>query len=288
MELIFFIAEHLFASIKVSLIQLLILLGPGLFLAYLMDLIAGYIEIKAYRLMGRNLYLGLFDWLGTIVHELGHAMMCVIFGHSINEIVLFNPDPDSRTLGYVNHNWNKDSGYQSIGNFFIGIGPIIFGTVVLYFSAYFLLSESFFDPFLKVNLSHQTFQSLNSLLDLPVNISKAFGSFIKDAFTLNNLKRWEFYVFFYILFCVGSSIKLSKSDIQGALKGLSAIVSILIIINSVAKPLSGEFVSNKFIISIVKHYSVFFTLMTFVLFLNLSFLIILFILERIFKSRPMY
>jgi peptidase M50B-like protein len=288
LDLILYIAKQLFASIKVSLIQLFILLGPGLFLAYLMDLVAGYVEIKAYRLIGRNLYLALFGWLGTIVHELGHAVMCVIFGHRINEIVLFNPDPDSGTLGYVDHSWNEDSEYQVIGNFFIGIGPIIFGTALLYFAAYFLLAESFFDPFHKVIFSHHTFQSFNSFLDLPVNISKAIGSFIKDTFTLDNLKRWEFYVFFYILFCVGSSIKLSRSDIQGAFKGLLVIIVTLIIINLFAKLFYGEFVRNKFIVSIVKNYSAFFTVMFFVLLLNLSFLIILLILERIFKSRPEY
>ncbi|MGO0916500.1 hypothetical protein ACTPEM_26060, partial [Clostridioides difficile] len=34
-------------------------------------------------------------------------------------------------LGYVSHSYKKDNLYQSIGNFFIGIAPIIGGTIMI-------------------------------------------------------------------------------------------------------------------------------------------------------------
>src|SRR4030042_644737 len=36
-------------------------------------------------------------WLGTPVHELGHALFCIIFGHKIEDIQFFKPDKDTGT-----------------------------------------------------------------------------------------------------------------------------------------------------------------------------------------------
>ena len=44
---------------------------------------------------------------------------------------LFRPGRDG-TLGYVEHAYNRRSLYQSVGNFFIGTGPIWFGSALVY------------------------------------------------------------------------------------------------------------------------------------------------------------
>ena len=71
-------------------------------------------------------------WLGTPIHELGHALFCVIFRHRITKIEFFKPDPVSGTLGYVEHKWNRHNLWQVLGNFFIGVGPVILGCAVLF------------------------------------------------------------------------------------------------------------------------------------------------------------
>ena len=68
--------------------------------------------------------------IGTPIHEAGHAFMCLLFGHKINKIQLYQPSP-SGSLGYVSHSYNKKNLWQNIGNFFIGLGPIFSGLLVI-------------------------------------------------------------------------------------------------------------------------------------------------------------
>ena len=58
--------------------------------------------------------------------------MCVLFRHRINEVSLFEPDRDSGRLGYVNHSWRKGNWFEELGNFFIGIAPLIGGCGALF------------------------------------------------------------------------------------------------------------------------------------------------------------
>src|SRR6185437_12024785 len=71
---------------------------------------------------------------GVAIHELGHAFFCLIFRHKIVKMKLFSPQSDG-TLGYVQHSYNPASTYQKFGNFFIGTGPIWFGTLLVYLIA---------------------------------------------------------------------------------------------------------------------------------------------------------
>lgn len=73
-----------------------------------------------------------FSIIGTPIHELSHAFMCIIFGHKIIDMKLLITNPNSSIAGYVNHSWNKKNPYQNIGNFFIGIAPVFCGFSIVY------------------------------------------------------------------------------------------------------------------------------------------------------------
>ena len=72
--------------------------------------------------------------IGTPIHELSHAIACVLFGHKITGIKLLDLSFSNTTLGYVNHSWNTRSVYQSIGCFFIAIAPLFTASAIVYFA----------------------------------------------------------------------------------------------------------------------------------------------------------
>ena len=81
------------------------------------------------RLMGRGSG-ALFDItapIGTPVHELGHAAMCKLFGHTITGIRLWSLHPDNGVYGYVEHSYSKRNLWARFGNLWIGMGPLFSG-----------------------------------------------------------------------------------------------------------------------------------------------------------------
>ena len=49
------------------------------------------------------------------IHELGHAIMCVLFRHKIVATQFFPTDTSQGALGYVQHQYNHKSVYQRLG-----------------------------------------------------------------------------------------------------------------------------------------------------------------------------
>lgn len=186
--------------------------GIPLVLAFLQNFISSYNERLGYRIMGRKLYYIFVARIGVPVHELGHALFAVIFRHKITEMKLFEPDSKKGTLGYVNHSYNKKSLYQKVGNFFIGIGPVILGSLVLY-----TLAAILFD--ISVNADESQTSSPESQASVVLSggwqiITAIFssGSFLKS------------FLFLYLVFAIGSNITLSKADLQGAYKGFGFLM----------------------------------------------------------------
>ena len=169
-------------------------------------------------------------WLGTPVHELGHALFCLIFMHKIEEIRFFQPDKNTGTLGYVYHKWNPKNPWHVLGNFFIGIGPVILGCAALFALFYFLVPGS-------SRVWDTIIASVNSL---GVNASAgdyftAFRdsilSIINIIFTSANLHTWQFWVFLYLSICIASNVRLSWADVKGSFSGLGCIVLPFLILN---------------------------------------------------------
>jgi hypothetical protein len=239
------VLSYLWAAILATLTQIAIFLVPGLVLTLVMNYTSTLMQRRALATIGKGWFLGLFGWLGTVVHELGHALFCVIFRHKITAMKLFDPDPETGTLGYVEHTYDSSNIYQLVGNFFIGIGPILLGTTLIYILLFLLLGLNPFNFVTNVDLAMPHIYSWGVLTTIFQTFWTSSTGLISEIFSGNNLSTWQLYLLIYLAFAIGSSITLSPSDIKGTLKGLSVIL-ILVFIFNLATVWAGDLTSNIF------------------------------------------
>lgn len=154
--------------------------------------------------------------IGTPVHEIGHAVMCLLFGHKIDEIVLWKPEIRTGKLGYVNHSYNHKNLYQRLGNLFIGVGPIISGMAVLTAVMHFCFPVTM----------HQYMSSARELLQagtdeleiLELGLSMLPES--AEEFGNNEITEWVRVIGILIMLSVSLHINLSTADIKAARSAL--------------------------------------------------------------------
>ncbi len=161
--------------------------------------------------------------VGTPIHELSHALMCIIFGHRINEIKLFTPGSSDGVLGYVNHSYNPKNIYHQIGNFFIGVAPIIGGSGAILLLLRLMLPETFFALFRDLNL-HSEVLSFGGYFSM-------FGAVFANIFNPANLTKFAWWIFIILAISISSHMELSPADIKGSLGGFGAITAILLIMD---------------------------------------------------------
>lgn len=157
--------------------------------------------------------------IGTPLHECAHALFCILFGHKITEIKLFQINSADGTLGYVKHSYNPKNIYHKIGNFFIGIAPITVISAVLYLFAYFLLP----DFIAEVNSSFE-------ISDFASDFGKVFQELFEIARTFYlSATSWRWWVFTVLGTFFSLHMTLSREDIKGALSGLLLLLALLLL-----------------------------------------------------------
>lgn len=223
------ILSYLWQVVLTTITQIFILLGPLILLAFIMHIIAKKNENLSYRVMGRKAYLYGFAWLGTSVHELGHAFFAKIFRHKITDMALFTPHSNDGSLGHVNHSFNPKSTYQRIGNFFIGIGPILFGAIVLYIMSWLLFGFGF-SKMTIYEIQGESFFSFNNLGGILSNTWDNIIIYLGLVFGASS-SIFKVIILIYFLYAIGSSITLSRSDIKSSIDGFIFFVLGLLIFN---------------------------------------------------------
>jgi len=161
-------------------------------------------------------------WIGTPIHELSHAIMAKLFGHKVTKISLFRPHGTNGTLGYVDHTYDRKNFFHQIGVFFVGIAPLISGSIALIALTYWLLpnGKEIIKTIFLNNLSWQ---------ELP-NFLIATG---KQIFSYQNFSQPIFPLFLYLSFAVASHMSPSRSDMRGFWQGLAFVVVITMIIDAI-------------------------------------------------------
>lgn len=161
--------------------------------------------------------------VGTPVHELGHALMCIPFGHRITDMkLLMMPSRRSRTLGYVEHSHNTKNPWAVFGNLFIGFGPIFSGLGVMIlvltlcfptqWNAYLDTSRTLVESGASVQ------ESLSSVFSLLFSL---FDRFQEDA--LRSV------IGMIIILSVSQHITLSFADLRGCVTALLMYTGIVVV-----------------------------------------------------------
>jgi hypothetical protein len=225
--------------------QLAWLLGLLFVFGLILYVFARFTRITYVKSVGQKMDIIITGWIGTPVHELGHAIFCVLFRHKILDIKLYSPNSEDGTLGYVNHSYNTGSTYQKIGNFFIGIGPVIFGALFLY-AAFYYLVPSMRDLFVGIEAQSQTMVKSvrGDFTGLLPALWSATTATLDGLFSVQNFSDFRFWIFLYLAVCVSSHMQLSPPDIKGATSGLLTIVVFVLILNIIILGLEAMGVSN--------------------------------------------
>ncbi len=218
-------------------------------------------------------------WIGTPVHEIGHALMCLIFGHKIVDMKLYQFDPDSGTLGYVQHTHNPRNLYQKLGNLFIGMGPIFSGIGVITL-VLFLCFPSAFDTFFSqafgaISGGGNILDALSQVVTLPLNM------------ITGGEEWWMKLIGFIVIFSVTMHVTLSPADIKNSLGGLGLYLLLALAFAGISMIFGIGFVTDVrealqvFALYCGVLYMVFYIFAAIILALSA----IIFILKRVFVRR---
>lgn len=155
----------------------------------------------------RTLYL-ISSAIFVPIHEMSHALACLIFRHKITKMVLFSPNLTTGQLGYVAHSWDRNSLYQCIGCLFISIAPIITAA----FSVYLM------NPNIDMIHINETKSFISLLVQLIDTLYIFIGNILLN--TQNGNTGWTIGLFLLCYFCIPS-----LTDFKNSAKG-SLIVAI--------------------------------------------------------------
>ncbi|HUT76753.1 MAG TPA: hypothetical protein VM285_03650 [Polyangia bacterium] len=214
METIGAIAAYLGSALLAAGVGLGLVLGPAALALALTSVTSSFSERNLLFLLGPRAYLATFGWLGTAVHELSHALMCLVFRHRVTELRLFDPSLKKGAIGYVEHEWTPGSLYQKIGNFFIGIAPLIMGSGLLAGAGWLLLDGT--GP---SQVPGTLYPSNSLLFDTFHHAADAIAALASAACPTD----WRWWLLLYLAIAVGASINLSLADLEGSLHGLGLI-----------------------------------------------------------------
>lgn len=166
-------------------------------------------------------------WLGTPIHELSHMVACWIFKHKVVEVRFFEPDKKSGRLGYVEHTWVKGNWFQEFGNVFIGIAPLIGGSIALAALLWWFYPDA----------AMAAVETSKSLRDGEAETMTVFGQVTSSMWAIcAQILSWKhiflpkFWIFIYLVLCVGSHMAPSRSDYRGASRGALMLLLLVVVL----------------------------------------------------------
>ncbi len=183
------------------------------------------------RAFGSRAYLAATG-ASTVLHELSHAIMCLLFLHRIDSMEIFSFDPVTGRSGFVRHRWDTGSLYQEAGNFFIGIAPMLAGVPLLLLlgaACGIRAGFAFGHP-----LAWSGGTALWTGAAVARHVMAPLLSGITGLFTVDNLTNPYFYVYLPAALVVCRAMAPSLPDLLGSGIGAAAVGVLMFSANAVA------------------------------------------------------
>lgn len=172
--------------------------------------------------------------VGTPVHELSHALFCVLFGHKITEICLWSPHASGGALGYVRHSYRKKNLWHQIGNFFIGIAPILGGSAVLVLLLRLLLPGTAASLF---GILGHAGERILGASGVTIQSFLSFGRLVLDTlqvlFAKENFAVWQWYLYLFLAVLILIHMEVSRADIKSGWIGFLFLFLLLLLCDTV-------------------------------------------------------
>lgn len=211
-------------QIAIAMFGLMFLIGMALYL------LARFSRNTFAKTLGPRAEVFITAWIGTPVHELGHAFFCLLFGHKIKSVKLFTPNSKDGTLGSVEHSFNKKNLYHRIGGFFIGAGPVMFGSLVILALLHFLMPQG---KQIIATLQSDSFALHQADAGIPAYLRMVFeGLWTVGAsmFSAENFNKWQFWLFLYLTMAIATHMELSPADLKEMAIGFLFIFLVMYVI----------------------------------------------------------
>ncbi len=190
-----------------------------------LGLILGVVTNRSDQLMyqvfgwGGILFTGL---IGTPVHELGHWLMCKLFGFTVIDVSLFRPIA-GRTdgiLGYVSYFYTSSNPWQRLGTFFVGTAPLYIGSLVILLTVKLLTPEA-----LRSARDRMQCVQNNGLQRIPKLLWAAVTGYCSGFLAVRSKTGiLRGIVCLYIVCSVSMHMTLSAADLAGSLPGFVLIL----------------------------------------------------------------
>lgn len=150
-------------------------------------------------------------FLGTPAHEAGHALMCLLFAHRIERVRLF---PTRAGNAMVQHSYRKSNPYAVLGNFFIGLGPIVLILALVYLVLYWIAPQSM-----------QEFRSvLLSVREAPGQLLVGAFDFFVELVCEQSRAIWARLVALAALLSLSLHVRLSPADVRSMCRAIPLLL----------------------------------------------------------------
>lgn len=166
--------------------------------------------------------LRMLGMIAVPVHELSHAVMCILFRHKIDKVVLFDINLSHKALGYVQHSYNPASSFQVIGCLFIGIAPIFGGILAVSLLTVGMLENGY------SFLIELTNAGSALRIETPIDMLSLFRSsldicYLQIVIALQ-IDPVTALTWMFLVGTIGLYLSPSYADLKGSFKGLLVLI----------------------------------------------------------------